>query len=289
MPRFIYAQLPEPLILDPHVSPLEIRAYAYLDLRAGKRGHWDDTFLAMAEALQANRSRLATVIRRLVERGLVVLERISPWRWRFLLPERLRPGAQLALDEHPPETLRRARAAAAADSPRAMLLAPAEPGGGSERASSADHTFFRSQTSTPQTSLDPSADADATPAQLPERVEQQEPDAEPTTPPAEHFGLATQHRGRGRLDGLHERYHARLMAWGLGQPATASEWRQADAKVLEWARLEPRATAAALDATERSRRMPADATEADRPWTREESEARRLAIDAEVLGRRVAS
>lgn len=60
---------------------------------------------------------------------------------------------------------------------------------------------------------------------------------------ADRYGLATRQRGRARLDGLHERYHARLTDWGLGQPANGPEWRRADALVLQWARLEPRATA----------------------------------------------
>jgi hypothetical protein len=201
--KYAYGTTPDALTLDRHSTLLEHRLYDYLDMRAGPRGFWDDSMVQIAKALAASRRHLGDALKRLVARGLIVCERRGHWRTRYVVTERVN-GAQLPLDEHPPEErfLR-------------PTGAPPAPNGRSKGAAylSSDKEVFTQRS-------DPSAGAD------------------PTHP--EQWGLATGKPGRGRLDGLHTRYRGRLITFGLGHPATAEEWRRADAMCLEWARLDPR-------------------------------------------------
>ena len=97
-----YAQIPDSLILDPSLTPLARRLYEYLDLKAGTRGYWDDSLIAISRALGAGRGHLGNAARALAERGLIQREQHGHWRTRFVIIARV-AGKQLPLDEHPPQ------------------------------------------------------------------------------------------------------------------------------------------------------------------------------------------
>lgn len=196
-----FAKAPVYIVLDATgaYTLLERRLYEFLDLKAGTRGYWDDSLVAIARAIRVSRRHLGDAAKRLEEKGLIAREKRGHWRTRFVVVPRVR-GQQLPLDEHPPEVgiVRRTGA-------------PPEPVGRSDGGSDlySDKEVFTQR-------------------------------SDPSAPSADRYGLATRKTGRARLDGLHERYRARLVVYGLGHPVTGEEWRRADAMVLEWARLDPR-------------------------------------------------
>lgn len=143
-----YSQVPDALTLDPDATLLEHRLYQYIDLRAGTSGWWDDSLVAISEALHADRTTLGLALKRLVARGLITVERVSRWRSKFLVPARLVKAQQMALGtpEVRPQAARHLRGQPAG-------------GAGSPR-TSRDRTSFRSKTSRPQTSISRSPDSD---------------------------------------------------------------------------------------------------------------------------------
>lgn len=92
-----YAQIPDGVILDRTLTPLARRLYEFLDLKSGTRGYWDDSLVAVAEAMGASRRHLGDAMRTLVERGLVEREAHGHWRSRFVVVARV-AGKQLPLE-----------------------------------------------------------------------------------------------------------------------------------------------------------------------------------------------
>lgn len=92
-----YAQVPDHVILDASLSPLQRRLYEFIDLKAGSRGYWDDSLSAIAEAMGASRRHLSDAMASLIERGLVQREALGHWRSRFVVVARV-AGKQLPLE-----------------------------------------------------------------------------------------------------------------------------------------------------------------------------------------------
>lgn len=78
MPQYHFA-IPEALILDPTVTHLELRLYAYLVLRSDRDGRCVTTLKGMASELTASRSHLRAAAHRLRARGLLRWHRLG-WR-----------------------------------------------------------------------------------------------------------------------------------------------------------------------------------------------------------------
>lgn len=92
-----YAQVPDHVILDTSLTPLQRRLYEFIDLKAGSRGYWDDSLSAIAEAMAASRRHLSDAMAALVERGLIEREKLGHWRSRFVVVARV-AGKQLVLE-----------------------------------------------------------------------------------------------------------------------------------------------------------------------------------------------
>lgn len=92
-----YAQVPDHVILDASLSPLQRRLYEFLDLKSGTRGYWDDSISAIAQKLNASRRHLSDAMAALVERGIIEREQRGHWQSRFVVVARV-AGKQLPLE-----------------------------------------------------------------------------------------------------------------------------------------------------------------------------------------------
>lgn len=74
-PIDLWAKAPANLITDPDVSATAKIVYLYVDLKAGKRGHWYGTQQEIAEAVGVTPRTVHTAITQLADRGYLSADR----------------------------------------------------------------------------------------------------------------------------------------------------------------------------------------------------------------------
>ena len=96
MPEELWAKVPESVIRDATLSSTAFRLYAFIDLRAGKRGHWYGTQKHIAEQLGISERWLRSATAELVAGGYIEAKR--EYR-RILYVVRARTGTPLPVTQ----------------------------------------------------------------------------------------------------------------------------------------------------------------------------------------------
>ena len=68
----LWAKTPEAVILDPTLTGSALRFYQYLDIRAGRRGHWQGTQAEIARDLDISTMTMRRSLRSLEAGGYVI-------------------------------------------------------------------------------------------------------------------------------------------------------------------------------------------------------------------------
>ncbi len=98
-PRDLWAKAPASLITDPELTDTAVRAYLYIDLRAGRRGYWYGTQAEIAEDISAGHRTVKRAIAQLRDRGLIQTDRTGRERGVLLYRVAARMGHQRPISQ----------------------------------------------------------------------------------------------------------------------------------------------------------------------------------------------